>query len=133
MPGPVLKPIEDLCAAIGSRIGTALEELRDDTPDIPPIGFSLFVFTFGEGGWMTFMSNAERESLTEALGEFIRRQNAPAVGPEAVEALIAEVDGVDNGTCVHCHRERYCDLKGNALLCGNDACWSNRMRRAVRP
>ena len=37
-------------------------------------GFTLFLFTLGEGGSMFYLSSAERESMLEALHEFIARQ-----------------------------------------------------------
>lgn len=51
----------------------------------------------------------------------------------ALEELIAEVDGVDNGYCKHCHRHRLHDLKGNPQPCSNPDCWSNRIRSHVPP
>ncbi len=36
-------------------------------------GFSLLIFTFGEGGNMFYTSNAERESMIRAMQEFIQK------------------------------------------------------------
>lgn len=36
-------------------------------------GFSLLIFSFGEGGNMFYTSNAERESLIQAMQEFIQK------------------------------------------------------------
>lgn len=35
-------------------------------------GFGLFLFTFGENGTMTWISNARREDMIQALQEFIK-------------------------------------------------------------
>lgn len=37
------------------------------------VGFTLLVFTLGEGGWMTYMSSAERTTMIEAMKEFIEK------------------------------------------------------------
>jgi hypothetical protein len=39
----------------------------------PGIGFSLLVFTFGEGGSMFYSSNANREDMIRAMQEFIAK------------------------------------------------------------
>lgn len=39
----------------------------------PGYGFSLLVFSFGEGGNMFYASNAERESMIQAMQEFIAK------------------------------------------------------------
>ena len=39
-------------------------------------GFSLLIFSFGEGGNMFYTSNAERESLIRAMQEFIQKFRA---------------------------------------------------------
>jgi len=108
-----------------------LQDLQATTDDMPKVGFALFLFTFGEGGWLTYISNAERDTMLQALVEFIERQGGPAVGPEVIEALIVEADGVEAGRCRHCGVERSCDLTGAATRCINDGCWSNRVRKAL--
>ena len=45
--------------------------LRDVCP--PGIGFSLLIFTFGEGGDMFYSSNAQREDMIKAMQEFIEK------------------------------------------------------------
>lgn len=45
--------------------------LRDATP--PGFGFSLLVFSFGEGGSMFYTSNAQREDMIRAMQEFIQK------------------------------------------------------------
>jgi hypothetical protein len=39
----------------------------------PGMGFSLLVFTFGEGGSMFYTSNAQRETMIQAMQEFIAK------------------------------------------------------------
>ena len=43
--------------------------------DVMPegIGYFLLMFTFGEGGWATFVSNAEREDMIKAIEELLQR------------------------------------------------------------
>lgn len=53
---------EKMLKAIGN-------ELREACP--PGFGFSLLVFSFGEGGSMFYTSNAEREGMIRAMQEFI--------------------------------------------------------------
>lgn len=47
------------------------EALREACP--PGFGFSLLVFSFGEGGDMFYTSNAERETMCQAMQEFIAK------------------------------------------------------------
>jgi hypothetical protein len=35
------------------------------------VGFCLTLFTFGEGGWFTYVSNAERGRMMQALEELL--------------------------------------------------------------
>jgi hypothetical protein len=39
----------------------------------PGYGFSLLVFSFGEGGNMFYTSNAQRETMIQAMQEFIAK------------------------------------------------------------
>lgn len=74
MTEPTLEPMEDMCQMIGDAIGRALDNHAQLHPDHPRIGFTLLLFTLGEGGWMTYISNSERESMIEAMQEFIAKQ-----------------------------------------------------------
>lgn len=49
---------------------------RIDSALPPGWGFALLLFTFGEGGTMTWISNAEREDMLKSLQEFIRAQGS---------------------------------------------------------
>lgn len=40
----------------------------------PEWGFTLLIFTYGEGGAMTYISSAERADMLKAMYEFIRVQ-----------------------------------------------------------
>lgn len=59
-----------------------LEELEKQARDIgltikgalpPGVGFALLVFDFGEGGSLTWISNAERDDMLRALQEFMQK------------------------------------------------------------
>lgn len=45
--------------------------LREACP--PGFGFSLLVFSFGDGGSMFYTSNAERETMCQAMLEFVQK------------------------------------------------------------
>lgn len=42
----------------------------------PGWGFALLVFTFGDGGTMTYISNAQREDMLKAMQEFMQKQGS---------------------------------------------------------
>jgi hypothetical protein len=42
----------------------------------PGCGFTLMMFTMGPGGWMTYMSSAERSTMLRAMKEFIAKAEA---------------------------------------------------------
>jgi hypothetical protein len=39
-------------------------------------GFGLLMFTYGEGGTMTWISSAQREDMLKAMQEFIQKQGS---------------------------------------------------------
>lgn len=43
-------------------------------------GFTLFIFSFGEGGSTFYLSNAERGDMLAAMREFMERQEAERGG-----------------------------------------------------
>lgn len=43
-----------------------------ETPD--GMGFAVFLFDFGEGGAMFYMSNAQREDIVSSMKEWIAKQ-----------------------------------------------------------
>lgn len=79
---PVLGPMEDTARLIGHRIAGALDEHAAENPESPRVGFVLMMFTFGDADdpdqWMTYLSNAERADIVEAMREFIDKQEAAA-------------------------------------------------------
>lgn len=44
----------------------------------PGLGVTLFVFDIGQGGGMSYISNAQREGMVAAIDEFLERQRGPA-------------------------------------------------------
>jgi hypothetical protein len=60
------KRIEDAARDVGQTIAEVLPE---------GFGFIFFVFNFGEGGSLSYMSNAERKDVIETLKEFISRES----------------------------------------------------------
>lgn len=58
----------DVMRDIGRIIDRALEDARGTR-----MGFALLVFNFGEGGEMSWISNAKREEMLVALNEFITK------------------------------------------------------------
>lgn len=50
---------------IGKIIGQAIRDAKEN------MGFALFVFDFGEGGRINYISNAQREDMLATLKAFI--------------------------------------------------------------
>ncbi len=46
----------------------------------PGVGFTLMMFTLGEGGWMTYLSSAERTTMIKAMKEHIEKVEADPNG-----------------------------------------------------
>lgn len=67
-----LHEMEEDARGIGGAIGRTLEEHYGPKE----VGFCLMLFTFGEGGWSTFVSNADPESMITALREFADKREA---------------------------------------------------------
>lgn len=59
---------------LARRVGRKLDKVIKETS--PNIGFILMMFEFGEDGFLTYISNANREDMTEVLKEWIERQGA---------------------------------------------------------
>lgn len=62
-----LKELEKTCREIGHIIG----DVANKGYDGKKVGFALLMFDFGEGGNMTYTSNAEREDMIKAMKELI--------------------------------------------------------------
>jgi hypothetical protein len=60
-----LEHLEETARGIGGTIGRVL----DDVYGPKQVGFCLIVFDFGEGGWSTYVSNAQPEDMIAALRE----------------------------------------------------------------
>ena len=45
--------------------------LKDAMP--PGIGFALVLFSFGSDGWLTYLSNGEREDMIKCLEETLQK------------------------------------------------------------
>lgn len=66
-----LADMEQTARALGSLIGGAVE--MDHGREV---GFCLMLFSFGEGGWSTYVSNSDRDYMVLALREFIEKLEA---------------------------------------------------------
>ena len=64
---------ERLCREIGSEIARIADQFNEAHPDQPKIGFCFMMFTFGEGGFMTWLSNAERDTMIPAVRELLEK------------------------------------------------------------
>lgn len=64
---PRLEEVEKAGRQLGQLIGSVLPE---------GVGFALHLWTFGEGGWATFLSNVERSDHMAALREFLDKAAA---------------------------------------------------------
>lgn len=42
---------------------------------LPGCGFVLFLFEFGEDGWLTYIADAEREDVVKVLREWLDKQD----------------------------------------------------------
>lgn len=75
---PVLRPLEQMVRRVGEIIGSVVEDYNENHPHSPRIGFTLMMFTFGKADdpdqWMTYISNADRESMCAAMEEFLDKQ-----------------------------------------------------------
>ena len=56
-----LPKLEAKCREIGNVLGDAVP---------PGVGFMFVLFDFGEGGHLTYLSNATREDMIKLLAEF---------------------------------------------------------------
>lgn len=59
---PQLPGIEAKAREIGGIIGAQMPA---------GVGFCLMLFTFGEGGWSTYLSNADRETMVTGIKELL--------------------------------------------------------------
>lgn len=106
---PQLERIEAAARGMADSIDHALDQAMEG--DGQRVGFALFLFTFGEGGWMTYVANAKREDMIASVLEFVGRQE---VQPEvqAIEERIVELAGALGPTKRHDLRRELARLKG---------------------
>jgi len=64
-----LAKMEAQCREIGEKIGCSI-------PDEDETGFALLLFSKGEGGWMTYTANCDRQDVCRAMSEFIDKAAA---------------------------------------------------------
>ena len=67
-----LRELEATARQIGRRIGGSL-------PD--GVGFCLMIFDLGEGGHMTYLSNAERDDMVKGVRELLEAVEAGLMQP----------------------------------------------------
>ena len=67
-----LRDLEAAARTLGTRVGQALP---------PGVGFTLPVFNFGEGGWLTYLSSAQRADMIRTLREALAKLEACADKP----------------------------------------------------
>lgn len=87
-----LQKLELLCQTIGGAIGDSLGSYTRHIKS-PRIGFFLFMFDFDGEGWATFVSNAEREDLIQAIEEWVwRAKGIDAIAvPQQYQQTIAQL------------------------------------------
>ena len=61
---PILHEMERSAREIGGLVGGAVPE---------GVGFALHLWSIGEGGWATFVSNVDRDDHINALRELIAK------------------------------------------------------------
>jgi len=70
--------LEAKARSVGKVIGDSLP---------PGVGFALLMFDFGEGGQMTYVSNAQRDDMVRALRECADtvedHKDSPPINPKA--------------------------------------------------
>lgn len=64
---PIEPKMKEIMNDIGRTLGRAIKEVDGN------YGFCLFVFEFGHGGRINYISNANREDMIATLKEFIAK------------------------------------------------------------
>mgnify|MGYP001589287051 CR=1 FL=1 len=72
-----LSDLEHTCRMIGEAIGSVLAEQHGKSQ----VGFALLLFDFGDGGHLTYLSNANRLDMIKALYECAAMLGAGADQP----------------------------------------------------
>ena len=77
-----LEQLEEAARVVARAVGPAFDSVG--------AGFAVLGFTFGEGGWSTYVSNSERDCMVKALRETADHLEAnldmPPIGPDEPEA-----------------------------------------------
>lgn len=58
-----------------------MDTIKEHAPLPPDVGVAVFVFHFGEGGYLAYGSTAQREDMVKAIGEWFLNQFPPG-GPK---------------------------------------------------
>lgn len=66
-------PRQEEGEAIARELGRQLKAELEDTTTGPPMGFALWIFDFGDGGFLSYVSNARREDMIKMLREHLKR------------------------------------------------------------
>jgi hypothetical protein len=66
-------PIRPEHVEVMNDIARRIEDAITESGQKGQIGFALLVFDFGSGGFMNYISNAERNTMLQAMREFIDR------------------------------------------------------------
>lgn len=110
--GPMLERMEESARSIGRVIGNSLAANDDAHPDDPRTGFALLVFTMTEPDdprkWMTYISNADRDDMLDAMREFIEKHE-----PGTID-VVAGVRRREDGSVWICKRKSDGDHAGLA-------------------
>ena len=75
MPVPGEDPIRPELVKVMNDIARVLDGAINEAGCAKKFGFALMVFDFDGGGYMNYVSNAERKSMLKAMQEFIDRNN----------------------------------------------------------
>jgi hypothetical protein len=68
-----LANLENACNSLAEAVQGALDSIGAN------YGFTLMLFHFGEGGHLTYISNAQREDMILAIKEFLVKQGEQEV------------------------------------------------------
>jgi hypothetical protein len=64
----------DARLALERRVRELAELLEREVPRTTGVGFALFLFDFGAGGAISYISNAQRETMVRTVREWLARQ-----------------------------------------------------------
>jgi hypothetical protein len=67
-------------AALHEKLLVIARKLKEAMP--PGVGFTLFMFEFGKGGFTSYLSTAERADMIRLVKEWLKVQEAEVQKPE---------------------------------------------------